>query len=110
MRIAVSLVILLLQFTSARPATIGRSFAAPRRRRRRAAVCRCAGAKRRTSVETAIHGRGWSSPVVWGNQIWVTTATEDGHEQYAVRVDRDTGKVLHDIHVFHNDKPRSSIR
>ena len=28
--------------------------------------------------KTAIHGRGWSSPVIWGNQIWLTTATEDG--------------------------------
>ena len=28
--------------------------------------------------KTAIHGKGWSSPVVWGKQIWLTTATEDG--------------------------------
>ena len=47
--------------------------------------------------KTAIHGRGLSSPVVWGNQVWMTTATEDGKEQYAVCLDRDTGKVLHDI-------------
>jgi outer membrane protein assembly factor BamB len=55
--------------------------------------------------KTAIHGHGWSSPVIWGNQIWMTTATEDGKEQYAVCVDRGTGKVLHDINVFHNDQP-----
>ena len=24
--------------------------------------------------KTPIHDRGWSSPVVWGNQVWVTTA------------------------------------
>ena len=23
-----------------------------------------------------IHGKGWSSPVVWGDQIWLTTAKE----------------------------------
>ena len=54
--------------------------------------------------KTAIHGRGWSSPVVWGNQIWMTTATEDGHEQFAVCVDRESGKILRDIHLFHNEK------
>ena len=26
---------------------------------------------------TPIHDRGWSSPVVWRNQVWVTTATEE---------------------------------
>src|ERR1043165_4545312 len=25
-----------------------------------------------------IHGRSWSSPVLWGSQIWLPTATEDG--------------------------------
>ena len=28
--------------------------------------------------KTGIFGRGWSSPVVFGNQIWVTTASTDG--------------------------------
>ena len=55
--------------------------------------------------KTAIHGRGWSSPVVWGNQIWLTTATEDGKVQYAVCVDRGSGKILHDTKLFTNDKP-----
>ena len=53
--------------------------------------------------KTVVHGRGWSSPVIWGDQIWITTATDDGREQYAVCVDRNSGKVLHDIHLFHND-------
>ena len=50
--------------------------------------------------KTAIHDRGWSSPVVWGNQIWLTTATRDGHRLFAVCVDKDTGEILHDIHLF----------
>src|SRR5579871_47861 len=50
--------------------------------------------------KTAIHGKGWSSPVVWGNQVWLTTATPDGHQMFAVCVDRATGKILHDIQVF----------
>ena len=27
--------------------------------------------------KTPIHGKGWSSPVIWGSQIWMTIATED---------------------------------
>ena len=30
--------------------------------------------------KTAIPGRGWSSPVLWENQIWLTTATPDGKQ------------------------------
>jgi len=53
---------------------------------------------------TAIHGRAWSSPVVWDNQIWMTTATEDGTEMFAVCVDRRTGRILLDKKLFHNDQ------
>lgn len=49
---------------------------------------------------TAIHDHGWSSPVVYGDQIWLTTATTDGHKLYAVCVDKNTGRVLHDRQVF----------
>jgi outer membrane protein assembly factor BamB len=49
---------------------------------------------------TAIHDRGWSSPVVWDDAIWVTTATEDGKKMFAVGLDRKTGKIVHDIKVF----------
>ncbi len=54
--------------------------------------------------KTPIHGRGWSSPVVWDRQIWMTTATDDGHDQFVVCVDRDSGKILHDIKLFYNEK------
>jgi outer membrane protein assembly factor BamB len=50
--------------------------------------------------KTAIHDKGWSSPVVWGNQVWLTTATEEGDKCYAVAVDRDTGNVVHDVLLF----------
>jgi outer membrane protein assembly factor BamB len=50
--------------------------------------------------KTAIHDKGWSSPVVWGNQVWVTTATETGDKCFAVGLDRETGKVVHDILLF----------
>lgn len=56
--------------------------------------------------KTPIHGRGWSSPVVWDNQIWLTTATEDGTKQSVLCVDATTGDVLHDMVVFENENPR----
>src|ERR1039457_5329014 len=34
--------------------------------------------------KTAVHDLGWSSPVVWGNQIWITTPTEEGKNLFGV--------------------------
>lgn len=56
--------------------------------------------------KTPIHGRGWSSPVIWGEQIWMGTATEDGKKMSAVCVDRGSGKILYDILLFENEDPR----
>jgi len=56
--------------------------------------------------KTAIHDLGHSTPVVWGDQIWMTTATEDGAVQYAVCVDLNSGEVVHDIEVFRNEDPQ----
>jgi outer membrane protein assembly factor BamB len=56
--------------------------------------------------KAAIHGKGWSSPVVWGNQVWQTTATEDGHELFVVCVDRDSGTILRDQKIFEIEKPQ----
>lgn len=53
--------------------------------------------------KVAIHGRGWSSPVVAEDQIWLTTAAEDGKQMYAVCVGLDSGKVVHDLLVFENE-------
>jgi outer membrane protein assembly factor BamB len=55
--------------------------------------------------KTAIHDKGWSSPVIWGNQVWLTTATVKGDKRYALAVDRDSGKVVHDILVFETKLP-----
>lgn len=71
--------------------------------------------------KTAVAGRAWSSPVVWGNQIWVTNAPEiqnppDATNQNAnpgptprltkpivlsaVCLDAETGKIIHDLKLF----------
>ncbi|NQT38936.1 MAG: PQQ-binding-like beta-propeller repeat protein [Planctomycetes bacterium] len=55
--------------------------------------------------QTPIHGRGWSSPVVWDDQIWMTTATEDGRRMAAVCVDRESGKIVHDILMLEGHEP-----
>lgn len=57
--------------------------------------------------KTEIHGRGWSSPVVYGDQIWLTTATAEGERLFAVCLDYHTGVVLHDIMVFEPDTVKS---
>jgi outer membrane protein assembly factor BamB len=56
--------------------------------------------------KTPIKGKGWSSPVVWDDEIWMTTATEDGTSLSAVRVDLKSGKVTHDKRVFFIKKPQ----
>ncbi len=48
---------------------------------------------------------GWSSPVVMDGQVWLTTATIDGHDFFAICVDAATGKVLANEKVFHLDNP-----
>ena len=50
--------------------------------------------------KTKIPGSGWSSPVVAGFHVWLTTATEEGQSLRAIRVDRRTGQVDRDIEVF----------
>lgn len=55
--------------------------------------------------KTEIPHRGWSTPVVMGGQIWLTTATPDGHDYFAVWVDKENGKILFNEKVFHTDSP-----
>jgi outer membrane protein assembly factor BamB len=47
-----------------------------------------------------IHGKAWSSPVIWDNQVWVTTAPEEGTHLYAICIDKESGKILRDIKLF----------
>jgi outer membrane protein assembly factor BamB len=55
--------------------------------------------------KTEIHDRGWSTPVVANGQVWVTTATPDGRDYFALCLDAATGKILHDKKLFHSDTP-----
>jgi len=50
--------------------------------------------------KVAIPGRGWSSPVVQGERIWLTTATEEGKSLRAIAVDLNTGAIIQNVEVF----------
>jgi outer membrane protein assembly factor BamB len=52
---------------------------------------------------TFIHGKGWSSPVIYGNQIWITTAETDGSGMYALCVDKTSGRIIFDKKVITPD-------
>ena len=56
--------------------------------------------------KTAIHDLGYSTPVVLGNQIWLTTAKQDGTVLYAVCIDLESGKTIQDIPVFQVENPQ----
>ena len=55
--------------------------------------------------KTEIHDAGWSTPVIMGGQVWLTTATLDGKDFFAVCIDGETGKILFNEKLFHCDKP-----
>lgn len=50
--------------------------------------------------KTAIPGQGWSSPIVWGDRIFLTTATDEGRECRVIAIDLKSGKILWNNMVF----------
>jgi outer membrane protein assembly factor BamB len=65
------------------------------------------GEGRNVRWKAAVHGRAWSSPVVLDNQVWVTTATPDGRELFAVALDEDSGRIVHDLKLFDVAHPQT---
>ena len=55
--------------------------------------------------KTEIPHRGWSTPVVIGGQVWLTTATLEGHDFFAIGLDAETGRIRFNEKVFHSDDP-----
>lgn len=55
--------------------------------------------------KTEIPLKGWSTPVVMDGQVWLTTATPEGNDFYAICVDAETGKILFNEKLFHSDTP-----
>jgi outer membrane protein assembly factor BamB len=50
--------------------------------------------------KTALPGEAWSSPIVWGNHVFVTTATDNGITCRILALDRKTGRILWNKEVF----------
>ena len=53
-----------------------------------------------------VKGLGWSSPVVFGDQIWLTSAEEDGTKFYVNCFDLKSGKLLYDKTLFTSGQPQ----
>ncbi|MBI1789123.1 MAG: PQQ-binding-like beta-propeller repeat protein [Acidobacteria bacterium] len=62
--------------------------------------------------KTPVPGRGWSSPAILGDRIWITTATEPegiaalgnvilrGRSLRAIALDRETGRIVVNVEVL----------
>jgi outer membrane protein assembly factor BamB len=50
--------------------------------------------------KTEVPGQGWSSPIVWENQVFVTSATDNGTVCRVICLDRISGKIVWNTKVF----------
>ncbi|MBN1818853.1 MAG: PQQ-like beta-propeller repeat protein [Sedimentisphaerales bacterium] len=60
---------------------------------------------RNITWKTPIPGKGWSSPVVLGNRIWLTTAADNGKSLRAIGIDRETGAITVNAEIFGLESP-----
>lgn len=61
--------------------------------------------------KTGINGKGWSSPVVYGDQVWLTYAETDGKQMSGICIDFNSGKLIYKIELFQPDSvyPKHSV-
>ena len=55
--------------------------------------------------KTSIPYKGWSTPVVMNNQVWLTTATLEGNDFFVICVDAESGMIRLNKKLFHADNP-----
>ncbi|MGI8605025.1 MAG: PQQ-binding-like beta-propeller repeat protein [Verrucomicrobiales bacterium] len=55
--------------------------------------------------KTAIPHKGWSTPVLIHGMLWLTTATPEGREFFALCLDQKSGRILVEKKLFHSDSP-----
>lgn len=60
--------------------------------------------------KTPIPGESWSSPIVWNDRLFVTTATDAGQTCRVLALDATSGKVLWNREVFHQSLRRKEDR
>jgi hypothetical protein len=59
------------------------------------------GESRNVTWKSAVPGSGWSTPIVAGDRVWVTTAVENrGVSLRALAFDAATGRELVNVEVF----------
>ena len=54
-----------------------------------------------------VKGLGWSSPIVFDKQVWLTSAARDGKEFYTLCYDLETGKLLDEKTIFTAEDPQN---
>lgn len=54
--------------------------------------------------KSPVPGEGWSSPVVDGEQVWLTYALRDERELRALCLSTETGEVVHDVLILEPDE------
>ncbi len=54
----------------------------------------------------SLPGRGWSSPIVWDDLVFITTATNAGADCHVMALDRRSGKLLWDTQVLRQKPDR----
>jgi outer membrane protein assembly factor BamB len=57
--------------------------------------------------KTEVPHHGISTPVVLDGQVWLTTATQDGHDFYVLRLSAEAGEINLNEKLFHSDNPES---
>jgi len=60
----------------------------------------------RVKWKTPIDGKAWSSPVIWGEQVWLTNANEAGTELSVLCLEKATGKILRNDILFRVANPQ----
>ena len=60
--------------------------------------------------KTAIPGEGWSSPIVWDQRIFLTTATDGGVSCRVLCLDRKNGQILWNKELFQQQLRRKEGR
>ena len=64
----------------------------------------------RVAWKVPVPGEGWSSPIVFGDRVYLTTATDGGQSARVIAVDAATGKPLWDTEVFRQETTRKESR
>ena len=58
------------------------------------------GAESNVLWKTSVPGEGWSSPIVWKDKVFVTSATDRGTSCRVIAFDRKSGSIIWDKEVF----------